>query len=673
MKITLEELISRDLDLLIKIIDTLPYSRDTRITLKYIAAIDFFESPQFDDYRNSFSYERYSVDGYKPTFGTVKFTNGIVNYRQLQRYIHKFISEINCFGENVLESLFFPVDLFVVNLTPSKSAIDFHQQTKYEFLKQYKLNFIKDRDINKYLKSRVNSDFPPYPLTDRHKRQELSTYYYLPNIIFDANQSIFQVEELEALLCNEVVDYLIRRDKLNLEFDCSKKHFEQLVTSILLVKYKEILNYKLKRMTIVESIKYLEISCFQFSTYEPESRKDDVFNKLLCLYNFPLLPPFKINNSINNYYSELFNVFVKQINEFKKYPLDLLNKKKNSSLTKLYQINQDVLNVLPSITSIYSTIFNIEQSRSDFYKKNDNCLAWINSTLSLSEWLSKDGVGSLKYLQKFPLSDTEKEQVLNHQFVLYCEYVESQFAKTYKKSFEEIKSNKDKILIAERDISLINDIIIGLIDENKASQLKIVFSIDDSENRSKQINNIIRNKWHTTDNYNIHHRECYADSEIIIKYKLHLNDFLSEEPSTKPLISSLSAKRNAKPEITLIAYSYKKYLGQLSALTDTLNTLIKHDFVDKKTEIIEFRKIFHNTSPNEPIVWIHGIESLAYFVNLLHDQYKLINDLGKNLKWQLTYQLFVDKEGKPYDRYKFKDQKLPTKADLLEIAVAHMK
>ena len=158
----------------------------------------------------------------------------------------------------------------------------------------------------------------------------------------------------------------------------------------------------------------------------------------------------------------------------------------------------------------------------------------------------------------------------------------------------------------------------------------------------------------------------------ILDYIEQVKDFI-ESPKSNNQIDSWNSENN-KSYNTYIpaAYKYKKYNVLLSAITDLLQFLIAKGFVSQDTDISDFRKIFNDTKPDKPIQWLAGIESLSYFIKLLHLDLKLIEPLGKNI-WKVTAELFVDKNYHHFEWKKFRNQKTPARAELIQRAVVHLK
>lgn len=151
-----------------------------------------------------------------------------------------------------------------------------------------------------------------------------------------------------------------------------------------------------------------------------------------------------------------------------------------------------------------------------------------------------------------------------------------------------------------------------------------------------------------------------------ITHKNSILDIILDKNDSK--VPKQPKRKNTIP----VAYSYKNYNQNFSALSDTLNGLKKNEFVAQDTDLKDFRKIFNNTSPTKPLTWKGNISELTYFIKLLHNDFKLITDLKGNI-WKVTSKLFVDADGNPFESKRFRGQKNPAKANLLEKALEHLK
>jgi hypothetical protein len=174
--------------------------------------------------------------------------------------------------------------------------------------------------------------------------------------------------------------------------------------------------------------------------------------------------------------------------------------------------------------------------------------------------------------------------------------------------------------------------------------------------------------YHITD---IHQDFIFLISDYFINKLVSFFDSLPS-PDSITISKSTSIPEPKKEKVIPTAYIYKKYNYNLTAITTLLDSLKKHKFVSANTDLKDFRKIFNNTLPNIPIQWLNGIESLAYFVKLLHLHDKLIEEMPKDI-WRVTGKLFVDENKNPFEWKKLRTQKQPAKAALLKKAVEHLK
>jgi hypothetical protein len=131
-------------------------------------------------------------------------------------------------------------------------------------------------------------------------------------------------------------------------------------------------------------------------------------------------------------------------------------------------------------------------------------------------------------------------------------------------------------------------------------------------------------------------------------------------------ISNLTQKKFANKSFTFIHNSRNP-----TALYDSLDVLMKHHLLSEQTLKKDFKLIFENKMPSVPLQWTGSLSELAYYVKLLHNEYKVIQGLGNNI-WKVTSQLFVNGEGHPYYWKRFKGQKKPSRAELIENAASKL-
>ncbi|CAM1348439.1 hypothetical protein [Tenacibaculum crassostreae] len=120
------------------------------------------------------------------------------------------------------------------------------------------------------------------------------------------------------------------------------------------------------------------------------------------------------------------------------------------------------------------------------------------------------------------------------------------------------------------------------------------------------------------------------------------------------------------------SFTYINNLTGQSNLTALKESLITKGFIANDTDLKDFRKVFSGETIEKPIVWTGNISELYYFISQLHNKLKLVVNL-KQKQWEVTTICFVQEDGSPFDRYKFKGQKAPTTSKNIDLALNTLK
>ncbi len=120
------------------------------------------------------------------------------------------------------------------------------------------------------------------------------------------------------------------------------------------------------------------------------------------------------------------------------------------------------------------------------------------------------------------------------------------------------------------------------------------------------------------------------------------------------------------------AFTLKAYNSKYTLLTYVMISLKTNGFISEYTDIKDFRKIFNNETPLNSIKWLTSISDLSHFIRLLHNTYKVIENIDK-VKWKVTDKLFVNENGRHFGWENFRGKKIPSKARLIENAVEFLK
>ena len=106
------------------------------------------------------------------------------------------------------------------------------------------------------------------------------------------------------------------------------------------------------------------------------------------------------------------------------------------------------------------------------------------------------------------------------------------------------------------------------------------------------------------------------------------------------------------------SFTYKKYNHAPQNLTNLHNNFIRNGWIDAETSLAAFKRIFSGKDVLMPVKWTGNKSELYYFVKTLHSKKELVEYVGQRI-WEITCNCFVDKDGKEFDRKKFKDTKDP--------------
>lgn len=371
-------------------------------------------------------------------------------------------------------------------------------------------------------------------------------------------------------------------------------------------------------------------------------------------------------------------------------PLNLDNSVKNTETPKT------------SATPSYEVV-NKEQVSDDEVSEYLN--DWIQCRVTLDQWLNFPDIDINSHLKEFELSSDEVDSVREHKHLLYRELTNRVFENKFYSIFKEgLQSNEKKLTIAKLDLALIEDLISGNIDEIKEERLKSTLGVLDWKKTTLQFDFIMRDKYSCDDNFNIHSKDCYLVADTIFIYKKYLDVFIrntnSEILNKESIITNDSTPHRIVPKSidsndnfksfadhknlgdnkknknsylnpTINSYKYIKYTNNYSAITDLCNSL-KGKFIKSDTDLINFRKIFNDSTPDTPIVWIGGISALHYFIKKLHEL-ELVDNVTNSKKWSIGSTLFIDSKGDKFESHKLRVSKIPANTDLLDKAINHLK
>ncbi|HRH35925.1 MAG TPA: hypothetical protein PKY12_12750, partial [Catalimonadaceae bacterium] len=93
--------------------------------------------------------------------------------------------------------------------------------------------------------------------------------------------------------------------------------------------------------------------------------------------------------------------------------------------------------------------------------------------------------------------------------------------------------------------------------------------------------------------------------------------------------------------------------------------------IDSQTSMREFKRVFLNGQPENPIKWTGTISELHFFIKCLHNQEQKVVDL-KQKHWEVAKNCFVDSLGNQFEREKLKNQKDPVSAESIRRLIRNL-
>jgi hypothetical protein len=127
------------------------------------------------------------------------------------------------------------------------------------------------------------------------------------------------------------------------------------------------------------------------------------------------------------------------------------------------------------------------------------------------------------------------------------------------------------------------------------------------------------------------------------------------EPETLQIVAEEKTKLVYSSTQT---FKYKKMATHPDAIKDLCDSLKLHGFIDKQTTLPDFKKIFSGEKLNNPVVWTGHISDLYYFIVLIHNEHKYVENLRQQ-HWKVTCNCFIKPDGTTFDNQALKTQKKP--------------
>lgn len=151
--------------------------------------------------------------------------------------------------------------------------------------------------------------------------------------------------------------------------------------------------------------------------------------------------------------------------------------------------------------------------------------------------------------------------------------------------------------------------------------------------------------------------------------------FLTEIQTIEIEATEKPVRKQAPPPTinSFHSFTYKQINTNPEKVSDLCSSLKFNNLISQDTTVPNFKRVFTNSEIKTPVVWTGTISELFYFIKLIHNDLQLVENL-KQKQWEVTCQCFVDAEGNPFDRSKFRSQKKPKlTAAKIEKSVSNLK
>lgn len=151
--------------------------------------------------------------------------------------------------------------------------------------------------------------------------------------------------------------------------------------------------------------------------------------------------------------------------------------------------------------------------------------------------------------------------------------------------------------------------------------------------------------------------------------------FLTEIQTIEIEATEKPVRKQAPPPTinSFHSFTYKQINTNPEKVSDLCSSLKFNNLISQDTTVPNFKRVFTNSEIKTPVVWTGTISELFYFIKLIHNDLQLVENL-KQKQWEVTCQCFVDAEGNPFERTKFRSQKKPKlTAAKIEKSVSNLK
>ncbi len=330
---------------------------------------------------------------------------------------------------------------------------------------------------------------------------------------------------------------------------------------------------------------------------------------------------------------------VQQILFINKYPKHQLEIAQNITKYFIARINAEI--VIPFWHYHVKYTWDLKPKPEHNFKNDEldkYVQTWIELQTTHEDWLYFRNIDVFEYLKEHNLPDEKLDEIRQHRFNLFQEVVNNVFQNHYKMPFENLKQN-EAITVAERDLTLINQLISGNLNEANQKRVEKVFCIKDCQKAVLQFEDLLRNKYSSENNFNIHHEDSFLYTSALLKYKKYLEQYLASQPSNMRKKQVISKTAKAEKQ-------FFNYTGDLDKLKNTLNALQKANAISSEIKMPQFKKLFSGKEVKEPIPWMAAKGDLMVFIQTIIQTSEF--DCPDKQQWNIAAKCFTKPDGTPF-------------------------
>lgn len=430
----------------------------------------------------------------------------------------------------------------------------------------------------------------------------------LIEILLETHQSVISKEKPLNLFVKTLTDYMNSDINKNFKLDLLNDIDERLE--------------KLKKkglITFPDSMDWKTLLYFQ----------EEVSNSLISNAEY-----VDFEKEIKDIYNPVKNIFF-----IKKYPKHHQEIAKNITNYFTQRINAEI--VIPFLHYQVKYTWIKEKKPEDNFKPEEleeYFQSWVDLSVTHEDWLHFRKIHPLEHLDEYELSDEKLEEIKQHQFQLFYKIVNNVFQNQYKTPFENLPE-KEAREVAKRDLELIHLLLAGNLNEANQKRVAKNFRIKNWQKAVLQFEDLLRNKYSSENNYDIHHEDSFLYPCALLEYKKYLELYIENQSNEAPK-NQPSSKPIKKRKL------WFNYTGTPDKLKNTLNALQKANAISNDIKMPQFKKLFSGKEVKEPVPWLAGKGDLMVFIQTIIETPDF--DCPDKQQWNIAAKCFTKPDGSPF-------------------------